>query len=146
MRNLNTGNTFETRFASTEVIEEARLDTKELQVLYRDANGTHLMDQATYDQYTLDDETVGDLLDWMEPGTTIIAEWLFGRPIALQLPSVMELEIVETAPVMKTATKTASTKPAKLSNGVSVQVPEFIGSGERVRVNPNTGEYLERAK
>jgi elongation factor P len=146
MRNLNTGNTFETRFASTEVIEEARLDTKELQVLYRDVNGTHVMDQASYDQYTLDDETVGDLIDWMEPGTTIITEWLFGRPIALQLPSMMELEIVETTPVMKTATKTASTKPAKLSNGVTVQVPEFVGTGERVRVNPNTGEYLERAK
>lgn len=146
MRNLSTGNTFETRFASTEVIEEARLDTKELQVLYRDANGTHVMDQSSYDQYSLDDETVGDLLDWMEPGTTIITEWLFGRPIALQLPSMMELEVVETAPVMKTATKTASSKPAKLSNGVTVQVPEFVGTGERVRVNPNTGEYLERAK
>lgn len=146
MRNLNTGNTFETRFASTEVIEEARLDTKELQVLYRDVNGTHVMDQSSYDQYSLDDETVGDLLDWMEPGTTIITEWLFGRPIALQLPSMMELEVVETAPVMKTATKTASSKPAKLSNGVTVQVPEFVGTGERVRVNPNTGEYLERAK
>jgi elongation factor P len=146
MRNLNTGNTFETRFASTEVIEEARLDTKELQVLYRDANGTHVMDQSSYDQYSLDDETVGDLLDWMEPGTTIITEWLSGRPIALQLPSMMELEVVETAPVMKTATKTASSKPAKLSNGVTVQVPEFVGTGERVRVNPNTGEYLERAK
>jgi len=146
MRNLNTGNTFETRFASTEVIEEARLDTKELQVLYRDVNGTHVMDQSSYDQYTLDDETVGDLIDWMEPGTTIITEWLFGRPIALQLPSMMELEIVETTPVMKTATKTASSKPAKLSNGVTVQVPEFVGTGERVRVNPNTGEYLERAK
>jgi len=146
MRNLSSGNTFETRFASTEVIEEARLDTKELQVLYRDANGTHVMDQSSYDQYTLDDETVGDLIDWMEPGTTIITEWLFGRPIALQLPSMMELEIVETTPVMKTATKTASSKPAKLSNGVTVQVPEFVGQGERVRVNPNTGEYLERAK
>jgi elongation factor P len=77
---------------------------------------------------------------------TFIAEWLEGKPIALQLPSVIELEIVETAPLMKTATKTASTKPARLSNGVTVQVPEFINSGERVRVNPNTGEYLERAK
>ena len=55
-------------------------------------------------------------------------------------------EIVETAPVMRSATKTASTKPAKLSNGVSVNVPEFIQTGEKVRVNPNTGEYLDRAK
>jgi elongation factor P len=59
---------------------------------------------------------------------------------------VVELEVVDTAPIMKTATKTASSKPARLSNGVSVQVPEFIQTGERVRVNPNTGEYLERAK
>ena len=146
MRNLSTGNTFETRFSATELVEDARLDTKELQVLYKDVNGTHVMDAATYDQYTLDDEVTGDLGEWMEPGMNFIAEWLGGRPISIQLPSVVELEIVETAPLMKTATKTASSKPARLSNGVTVQVPEFIGSGERVRVNPNTGEYLERAR
>ena len=65
---------------------------------------------------------------------------------AINLPAVAELEIVETAPIMKTATKTASTKPAKLSNGVTIQVPEFIGEGERVRVDPRSGTYLERAK
>jgi elongation factor P len=146
MRNLNTGNTFETRFSATEFVDDARLDTKELQVLYKDVNGTHVMDAATYDQYSLDDEAVGDLGEWLEPGMTFIAEWLMGKPIAILLPSVIDLEVVETAPTMKTATKTASTKPAKLSNGVTVQVPEFIASGERVRVNPNTGEYLERAK
>jgi elongation factor P len=146
MRNLNTGNTFETRFSATELVNDARLDTKELQVLYKDANGTHVMDAATYDQYSLDDEVTGDLAEWMEPGMNFMAEWLNGRPISIQLPTVVELEIVETAPLMKTATKTASTKPAKLSNGVTVQVPEFISSGERVRVNPNTGEYLERAR
>ena len=146
MRNLNTGNTFEQRFSATENVNEARLDTKELQVLYRDANGLHVMDAATYDQYTLDEETVGDLGAWLAPEMSFLAEWLEGRPIAIQLPSVVELEIVETTPVMKTATKTASSKPAKLSNGVTVQVPEFIENGERVRVNPTTGEYLERAK
>lgn len=146
MRNLNTGNTFETRFSATELVDDARLDTKELQVLYKDANGTHVMDASTFDQYTLDDEVTGTLAEWLEPGMNFMAEWLGGRPISIQLPSMVELEIVETAPLMKTATKTASTKPAKLSNGVTVQVPEFIGSGERVRVNPNTGEYLERAR
>lgn len=146
LRNLNTGNSFETRFSSTELLQEARLDTKELQVLYKDANGTHVMDAATYDQYTLDGETTGDLTEWLEPGLTFMAEWLMGRPIALQLPSMVELEIVETAPVMKTATKTASSKPAKLSNGATVNIPEFIGPGEKIRVNPNTGEYLERVR
>ena len=132
--------------SATEFVEDARLDTKELQVLYRDANGVHVMAAGTYDQYTLDEETIGDQGQWMEPGLTFQAEWLGGRPIAIQLPAVAELEVVETAPIMKTATKTASTKPAKLSNGVTIQVPEFIGEGERVRVNPREGVYLERAK
>jgi elongation factor P len=146
MRNLNTGATFEHRFSATEFIEEARLDTKQLQVLYRDANGVHVMDAETYDQYTLDEETVGDSGQWLEPGLSFQAEWLHGRPIAIELPAVAELEVVQTAPVMKTATKTASTKPARLSNGVTIQVPEFISEGERVRVNPRDGVYLERAK
>lgn len=146
MRNLATGNTFDHRFSATENVETARLDTKELQVLYRDTNGVHVMDEVSYDQYTLDDETIGEQGQWLEPGMKFLAEWLDGRPIAIQLPSVIELEVVETTPVMKTATKTASTKPATLNNGVTVQVPEFISVGERVRVNPATGEYLERAK
>jgi len=146
LRNLNSGNTFDTRLSATEFVDDARLDTKELQVLYRDANGVHVMDNDTYEQYTLDDEIVGDAGSWLESGMTFVAEWLNGRPIAIELPSVVEMEIVETAPIMKTATKTASTKPAKLSNGVTIQVPEFIGEGERVRVNPREGVYLERAK
>jgi elongation factor P len=146
MRNLVTGATFEHRFSATDFVEEARLDTKELQVLYRDNSAVHVMDAQSYDQYTLDDEATGDQGQWLEPGMTFQAEWLDGRPIAILLPSVVELDVVETAPIMKTATKTASTKPAKLSNGVTIQVPEFISEGERVRVNPRDGVYLERAK
>lgn len=146
MRNLNTGSTFEHRFSATEFVDEARLDTKQLQVMYRDANGVHVMDSETYEQYTLDLETAGDQAQWLESGVNFQADWLNGRPISIELPSVAELEVVETAPVMKTATKTASTKPAKLSNGVTIQVPEFISEGERVRVNPRDGVYLERAK
>jgi len=146
MRNLNTGATFEHRFSATEFVEEARLDTRQLQVLYRDSAGVHVMDAETYEQYTLDDEAAGDQAQWLEPGMSFQAEWLNGRPIAIELPAVAELEVVETAPVMRTATKTASTKPARLSNGVTIQVPEFISEGERVRVNPREGVYLERAK
>jgi elongation factor P len=146
LRNLKTGNTFDTRFSATEFVDDARLDTKEMQVLYRDGNGVHVMDAESYEQFSLDEETVGDQAQWLEPGMTFQTEWLDGRPIAITLPAVTELEVVETAPVMKTATKTASSKPAKLSNGVTVQVPEFIGEGERIRVDPRSGTYLERAK
>ena len=65
---------------------------------------------------------------------------------AAGLPAVVELDVVETAPVMRTATKNASSKPAKLSNGVTVQVPDFVNEGDRVRVDPRSGVYLERAK
>jgi elongation factor P len=82
----------------------------------------------------------------MQPGMKILAEYYDGKAIGIQLPASLTFEIVDTAPVMKTATKTASNKPAKLENGVTINVPEFISTGERVRVNPATGEYLERAK
>jgi elongation factor P len=89
---------------------------------------------------------VGDDAAWMVPEMTFDAVWLEGKPISFTLPSSMELEVVETNPVMKTATKTASSKPAVLSNGVTIQVPEFVETGERVRVNPRDRSYIERVK
>ena len=82
----------------------------------------------------------------MQAGMKIIAEFYNGRPIGVELPNSMIFEIVETAPVVRGATKNASSKPAKLENGVMVNVPEFVESGTRIRVNPTTGEYLDRAK
>jgi len=146
LRNLVTGNTFDQRVSATDFLDEARLDTKELQVLYRDAAGVHVMDLQNYEQFMLSDETVAEAGPWLQPEMVVQVEWLDGRPIAIELPSVVELAVVETSPVMRSATKTASTKPAKLSNGVTVQVPDFISEGERVRVDPREGVYLERAK
>ena len=146
MRNLVSGNTFDTRFIATEYVDEARLDTKEFQVLYRDAQGVHVMDAKTYEQYSLTNEIVGDAAPWLEPEIHIQAELLDGQVVGIQLPAAMEYTIADTSPVMKSATKTASGKPAKLSNGVTIQVPEFLDTGTRVRVDPRTGTYLERAK
>jgi elongation factor P len=146
LRNLVTGNTFDTRVSATDFLDEARLDTKEVQVLYRDQAGVHMMDTHSYEQYTLDEEIVGDAGPWLQPEMVIQVESLNGRPMAIDLPSVIELEVVETSPVMRSATKTASTKPARLSNGVTIQVPDFVNSGDRVRVDPRQGIYLERAK
>ena len=146
MRNLVSGNTFDTRYIATEYVDEARLDTKEFQVLYRDDQGVHVMDSKSYEQYTLTNEVAGDAAPWLEPEIHIQAELLDGQVVGIQLPAAMEYTIVDTSPVMKTATKTASGKPAKLSNGQTIQVPEFLDSGVRVRVDPRTGTYLERAK
>jgi elongation factor P len=122
------------------------METHDLEFLYQGGNTYHFMNTENYDQLEMDDEMLGDYAQWMQPGMKIQAEYYDGRPIGIQLPNALVLEIVDTAPVMRSATKTASTKPAKLENGVTVNVPEFISTGEKVRVNPETGEYLDRAK
>jgi len=146
LRNLNNGMSLDHRYSATETVEEARLDTKEMQVLYADGNGVHVMDADTYEQFTLDPELVGDDAAWMQAEMRFEAVWLEGKPISFRLPSSMELEIVETAPALKTATKSSSSKPAVLSNGVTINVPEFVEQGERVRVNPRERAYIERVK
>ena len=104
------------------------------------------MNVENYEQLEMDSESLGDAAPWMVEGTKVIAEYYDGRPIAVDLPNTATVAVVETSPVMRGATKTSSTKPAKLANGVTVNVPEFIQVGEKVRVNPNTLEYLDRAK
>jgi elongation factor P len=146
LKNIRTGASFEHRFRAADSIEKADMETHELEFLYQGGNTYHFMNTENYDQLEMDEEALGDNAQWMQPGMKILAEYYDGKAIGIQLPASLTLEIVETAPVMKTATKNASSKPAKLENGVTVNVPEFISSGERVRVNPTTGEYLERAK
>ena len=146
LKNLRTGSSFEHRFRAADSIDPASMETHDLEYLY-DAGGTyHFMNTENYDQLEMDEESLGDNAQWMQPGMKIQAEFYDGRPVAIRLPNSLVLEVVDTAPVMKTATKTASSKPAKLENGVTVQVPEFVGTGDKIKVNPSTGEYQERAK
>ena len=146
LKNLRTGNSFEHRFRAADSIEKANMETHELEFLYQGGDTYHFMNTENYDQLEMDEEALGDAAPWMQGGMKILAEYYNGRAIGIDLPNSLTFEIVETAPVMKSATKTASTKPAKLSNGVTINVPEFLQTGEKVRVNPNTGEYLDRAK
>ena len=146
LRKLRTGTQFEHRFRSTDTVEVADLQTHNLEFLYSGGDSYHFMNTETFDQIEMSDEDLGDSAPWVAPGMKIVAEFFEGRPIGIQLPNSMIFEVVETNPVMKTATKNASSKPAKLDNGVMVNVPEFIQTGEKVRVNPTTGEYLDRAK
>src|SRR5215212_5693333 len=146
MKNLRTGNSFELRFRAAASIEKAMMETHELEFMYASADTYHFMNTENYDQLEMDEEMLGDNAQWMQPGMKIQAEYYDGRPVGIKLPNSLVLEIVDTAPVMKTATKTSSTKPAKLENGVTINVPEFVGTGDKVKVNPSTGEYQERAK
>jgi elongation factor P len=146
LRKLRSGVTIEHRFRASDQMDEAVMETHNLQYLYHAGDTYHFMNTETYDQLEMDGEALGDAAQWMTDGMQIVAEFYAGRAVAVDMPNALTFEVVETSPVMRSATKTASTKPAKLSNGVTVNVPEFIQTGEKVRVNPTTGEYLDRAK
>ena len=146
LKDLKSGSSFEHRFRAADTVEPASMETHDLEFLYQGGDTYHFMNTENYDQLEMDDEMLGDNAQWMQPGMKIQAEYYDGRPIGIRLPNTLTLEIVETAPVIKTATKNASSKPAKLENGVTVNVPEFLGTGDKVRVNPTTGEYMDRAK
>jgi elongation factor P len=146
LKNLRTGSSFEHRFRAADSIDPASMETHDLEFLYQGGDTYHFMNTENYDQLEMDEEMLGDNAQWMQPGMKIQAEYYDGRPVGIKMPNSLVLEVVDTAPVMKTATKTASTKPAKLENGVTINVPEFVGTGDKVKVNPSTGEYQERAK
>jgi elongation factor P len=146
LKNLRTGSSFEHRFRAADSIDPASMETHDLEFLYQGGETYHFMNTENYDQLEMDDEMLGDNAQWMQPGMKIQAEYYDGRPVGIKMPNSLVLEVVDTAPVMKTATKTASSKPAKLENGVTINVPEFVGTGDKVKVNPSTGEYQERAK
>jgi elongation factor P len=146
LKNLRTGSSFDHRFRAADSIDPASMETHDLEFLYQGGDTYHFMNTENYDQLEMDDEMLGDNAQWMQPGMKIQAEYYDGRPVGIKLPNSLVLEVVDTAPVMKTATKTASSKPAKLENGVTINVPEFVGTGDKVKVNPTTGEYQERAK
>ena len=146
LKNLRSGSSSEHRFRAADSIEPASMETHDLEFLYQGGDTYHFMNVENYDQLEMDEEALGDNAQWMQPGMKIQAEYYDGRPVGIKLPNSLVLEVVDTAPVMKTATKTASSKPAKLENGVTINVPEFVGTGDKVKVNPATGEYQERSK
>jgi len=140
------GSSTEVRFSSTENIERAVLEEHEMEYLYSDGDMHHFMNTETYDQIGLDNEALGDAMNYLVASTKIKVEFFEGTPIGVELPPAVELTVVETPPELKGATASNSPKPAKLETGVTVQVPPFIKEGDRIRVDPAKGVYLERAK
>ena len=146
LRNLATGAGIEVRFNSDENIDRAILDVQEMEYIYSEGDRHYFMNTRTYDQIPLDADTLGSALNYIAPGIQIKIEFFENSAIGVQLPSSVELAVVETEPELKGATASNSPKPAKLETGVVVQVPSFIKEGDRVRIDPSHGTYLERAK
>ena len=146
LRNLKTGSSTEHRFRSTESVERAILEEHEMTFLYGDGSMYHFMNTESYEQIGLSEEYLGDFVGYLLPETLIRVEFFEGQPIGIELPSVVELKVVETEPELKGATVSNVGKPAKLETGITIQVPAFIKEGDKIRVNTDDGSYIERAK
>lgn len=145
LRNLKSGASYEIRFASSDSIERAVLDQREMQFLYHDETLFHFMDTGTFEQIALNGEDLGDYRGYLKEGQNLQIEFFEGAPIGVEMPSAVELKVVDTEPELKGATASNSPKPATLETGPVIQVPPFIQKGDVIRVDPNEGKYLERA-
>ena len=146
LRRLSSGTQQDVRFRSSDTVEKAYLERREMEFLYNDDTGYHFMDHKTYDQIALQAEDLGDMIGYLLPNTVCQVEVFEGKPLGVEPPLTVELKVVETDPVLKGATATNKSKPAKLETGIMVTIPPFIEVGEVLRIDTRTGNYVERAK
>ena len=144
LKNVASGAVVERTFRADEKVDQAVVDKREMSYLYHD--GTHyvFMDSQTYDQLSVEEDEIGENKNWLTEGQVATLSLYEGRPVAVELPASVELKIEHTDPGVKGDRVSGAMKPATLSTGVTVQVPLFIESGEAIRVDTRTGEYLTR--
>ena len=145
LRNLKSGAMFEHRFRSADAIEKVVVDEVPMEFLYSDGDDYYFMDMETFEQTHLKRDTLGDAVDYLLPNLTIAVSFHDGKAVGIELPTVVEMTVVETEPGIKSATASSVTKPAKLETGLVVQVPPFINEGEKIRVDTAEGAYMSRA-
>ena len=127
-------------------LEEVPTEVRHMQYLYADKSDRVFMDSETFEQYPLSEEVLGDVIPFLIEQETYSLLSIDGQPMSLQLPSVMVMEVVDTAPPQHAGGSTNVQKEARLNSGFSIQVPLFINEGDRVKVDTRTGSYIERAK
>ncbi len=146
LKSLKTGKVLDNTFRAGEKIEIVRVERKTYQYLYRDSEFLVCMDNETYDQINVSDNLFGNGVNFLKEGVDV--EILFNGPeiISVEIPTFINLKVVETEPGFKGDTATGAVKPAKLETGVTINVPLFIEADELLKVDTRTGEYSERVK
>lgn len=145
MKNLITGNQLERTFKSGEKVKKPNLEEMRMQFLYRDENGFNFMNTETYDQVSIQDDTLGDDMLLLVENVEVMVLFFNDRPVGVSFPNHMVFTITHCEPGIKGDTATGATKPATLESGLVVNVPLFVNEGEKIRVDTRTKDYLERA-
>ena len=146
MRNLRSGSMVDYRFRAEEVIEKVVVDEIEFEYLYSDGDGHHFMNIENYEQLQLQDDIVGDTKDFLISNLPVKIEYYDGKAIGVLLPDTVDLTVVETEPSIQKATASAVMKPAKLETGLVVNVPPFVGTGDRIKVDTSEARYIQRVQ
>ncbi|MFZ1083653.1 MAG: elongation factor P [Terracidiphilus sp.] len=145
LRNIRTGAMFEERFRSADAIEKVVVDEVAMEYLYNDGDDYYFMNPVDYEQTVLKGSTLGDAIEYLTPNLRIDVSYHDGQAVGIELPTNVELTVIETEPGLKSATASSVTKPAKTETGLIVQVPSFINEGEKIRVDTSEGTYMSRA-
>jgi elongation factor P len=145
LRNVKTGVQIEESFESEAKFEDVEMERKKAQFLYHDHMGYHFMDTSSYEQFALSEEQLGDSALYLSDGLEIDVSYMEGLPVSVEPPMFIVLEVVETEPNFRGDTATGGGKPAKLTTGLVVNVPFFVKTGDKVRVDTRTNTYVERA-
>jgi elongation factor P len=147
MRNVRNGKVAENRFRPGDEVEILRVETKEYQYLYADGESLVCMDNETFDQIYLDKALLGESVNYIKEGVTLLIAFENGTdPITAEAPAHVVLEVTYTEPGLQGDTATRTLKPATVENGAEIRVPLFINIGEKVKVDTRTGAYIERVK
>ena len=146
LKNILTGTKLNERFRSDEGVEEIYLDKKDFQFLFASGDVLTFMDIETYDQIELQKDFVGERAQFLQDGMKVLVQVYDGKPIGIQLPVQVTLEVVEADPVLRGGTAAPSYKSAVLENGMKIQVPPFINAGTKVVVATEDGTYVRRAE
>jgi len=144
LKNVKTGLVREVNFPSGEKIPEAELSFKKAQYLYNDGDHYYFMDLSDYEQYALPEEEIGDAKWYLTENLELDLVFFEDKPIGIELPNVVVLEVKETEPGYKGDTVSGGGKPAVLETGLKVTVPFFVEVGDKIKVDTRTGEYIER--
>ena len=144
MRDIRSGRLMDNKFRAEDDVERAVLDEHEMQFLYKDGDAFHFMNTETYEQIHLSQEVLGDNALYLLPDALIKVEFYEADPVGIELPLTVDLKVADTVPGIKGATASAQIKPATMQTGLVVNVPSFINTGDVIRINTETGEYLGR--
>lgn len=144
IKNVITGAVLEKTFNPTEKFQEAVIERKEMQYLYNDGNLYYFMDLNTYEQIPLNYDLVEDAIRYLKENDNAIIKFYKGEAFSVEAPNFVELEVTHTEPGARGDTATNALKPATVETGATVNVPLFVNTGDRIRIDTRTGEYMER--